>query len=156
MKEYITINEEDPNSIDAVQLMNELSDTLEAITGSSGRGSFNPSDVYGPRAAFIIARNINGEAVGCSAIRAIDDNTAEVKRMYAKEKGKGIGSKLLSYLELRALEMGYTKLRLETRLINKRAVAFYESMGYNRIPNYGSYINRPEAVCFEKKLKEKE
>lgn len=152
MNEYITIYEEDPYSTDAKQLMDELSDILEDITGSSGRGSFDPVDVCGSRAVFIIARNINGNAVGCGALRMIDDYTAEVKRMYAKESGQGIGSKMLSYLERKALEMGYTTLKLETRLMNERAVAFYESMGYYRISNYGNYINRPEAVCFEKIL----
>lgn len=43
MSGYISIKEEDPNTTDAINLMNELSDTLEYITGNSGRSSFNPS-----------------------------------------------------------------------------------------------------------------
>ena len=39
--------------------------------------------------------------------------TAEVKRMYAKEKGMGIGNKILSYLECQAVDMGYKSLRLD-------------------------------------------
>ena len=152
MSGYITIKEEDPNTPDAIQLMDELSDALESITGNSGRSSFNTSDIFGQRAIFVLAYNENGEAVGCGAIRPIDDKTAEVKRMYAKEKGVGIGTKVLSHLEAKAQELGYTALRLETRLINQRAVAFYENRGYYRIPNYGKYVNRPEAVCFEKRL----
>lgn len=152
MSGYIIIKEEDPNTPNAIKLMNELSDALESITGNSGRSSFSTSDICGQRAIFVLAYNENEEAVGCGAIRPIDDKTAEVKRMYAKEKGIGIGTKVLSYLESKAQELGYTALRLETRLINQRAVAFYENRGYYRILNYGKYVNRPEAICFEKRL----
>lgn len=152
MSKYITVQEVDPKSSDAIHIMDELSNDLESITGNSGRGSFNTSDACGQRAVFAIARNQDGEAVGCGAIRPIDENTAEVKRMYAKEKGIGVGTKVLSYLETKAQKMGYSVLRLETRLINQRAVSFYENSGYYRILNYGKYVNRPEAVCFEKQL----
>ena len=72
--------------------------------------------------------------------------------MYAKQKGMGIGTKVLTYLESRARDMGYSALRLETRRINRNAVSFYEKSGYHRIPNYGKYADRPEAACFEKQL----
>jgi ribosomal protein S18 acetylase RimI-like enzyme len=152
MSNGITIGEEDPYTPDAMHLMDELSDALESITGNSGRSSFNLNDVCGQQATFVIARNDDGEAVGCGAIRPIDNTMAEVKRMYAKEKGMGVGAKVLSYLEIKALEMGYSVLRLETRSVNHRAVEFYENRGYYQIPNYGKYVNRPEAVCFEKQL----
>ncbi len=106
----------------------------------------------GMRATFVFAYNESEEPVGCGAIRQIDELTAEVKRMYAKEKGRGIGTKILTYLEAKAQELGYTALRLETRLVNQRAVEFYENRGYTRIPNYGKYVNRPKAICFEKQL----
>lgn len=152
MKSVIVIKEEDPNTPDALMLMDELSKALEDITGDSGRNSFAVEDVCVPRALFVIARNEEGEAVGCGAIRPMDENTAEVKRMYAKAKATGIGSEVLLCLEARARELGYSALRLETRLINQRAVSFYENKGYYRIPNYGKYINNQKAVCFEKKL----
>lgn len=152
MSKHIAIKEIDSNTAEAISLINDLSDTLEAITGSSGRSSFEPSDVCGHRATFVLAYNENGEAVGCGAIRPIDENTAEVKRMFAKEKGRGIGTKVLSFLEAKAQELGYATLRLETRFVNQRAVEFYENKGYRRISNYGKYVSRPEAVCFEKNL----
>lgn len=69
-----------------------------------------------------------------------------------RTKAIGIGTKILSYLEAQAMEMGYKSLWLETRLINHQAVSFYESRGYYRIPNYGKYVDRLDAVCFEKRL----
>lgn len=148
----IHIQEEDPGTPDAILLLDELSDTLKAITGASGRTSFDPEDVRVARSIFVMARDEEGNAVGCGAFRPIDDATAEVKRMYTRDKGRGVGSLILAYLEEKAKEFGYKALRLETRLVNAQAVSFYASRGYNRIPNFGRYAGRPEAVCFEKEL----
>ena len=141
-----------PNHPDAILLMDELSKTLQSITGASGKNSFNPNDVCVPRSLFVIAYDEDGEAMGCGAIRPINEDIAEVKRMFAKTKDKGVGSEILSYLEMQAQEMNYSTLWLETRLINNGAVSFYEKNGYHRITNYGKYENNPEAVCFEKNI----
>jgi ribosomal protein S18 acetylase RimI-like enzyme len=150
--EEIIIKAEDPHSPDAVQLMNELSMCLYSITGDGGQSSFHVEDVCGPRSLFAIARNLKADAIGCGAFRPMDEKTAEVKRMYVRERSSGVGSMLLSFLERQAAQMGYETLRLETRLVNQGAVSFYERNGYRRIPNYGRYQGRPEAVCFEKAL----
>lgn len=146
------IVEVSPDTKDALLLMDELSDELESITGDSGRKSFNFSDVCVPNSIFVVAYNENGEAVGCGGIRPINKNIAEVKRVYAKVKGMNIGTKILQYLEIHAQKMGYSSLWLETRLVNKRAVAFYQKRGYHRIKGYGKYADNLKAVCFEKKI----
>ena len=150
--EEIVLAAEDPRCPDATLLMHELSACLHAITGDGGQSSFSVEDVCVPRSIFAIARNMRGEAVGCGAFRPMDEKAAEIKRMYVREKSSGVGTKLLSYLEQQAFAMGYQVLRLETRLVNQGAVAFYERKGYRRIPNYGRYQDRAEAVCFEKRL----
>ncbi len=150
--EEISISAEDARSPDAMLMMNELTRCLQAITGDGGQGSFSVEDVCVPRSLFAVARNRQGDAIGCGAFRPMDEKTVEIKRMYMREKLKGIGSKLLSYLEQQASIMGYDVLRLETRLVNQKAVTFYERNGYRRIPNYGRYQGRAEAVCFEKHL----
>lgn len=92
------------------------------------------------------------EPVGCGAIRPIDENIAELKRMFAKVKTKGVGTQILAYLEMQAKKLGYSAIWLETRLINEDAVSFYKKKGYSKIPNYGKYVGNTEAICFEKKL----
>lgn len=138
----------DPALPEATALLDELSARLADITGSSGRSSFDLEDVRLPGALFVLARNAAGEAVGCGAFRPMGEGTAEVKRMYAQFAGAGFA--ILTHLEAAAREFGYHRLRLETRLVNQRAVAFYEKHGYARIPNFGKYAGRTEAVCFEK------
>ncbi|WP_160687211.1 GNAT family N-acetyltransferase [Clostridium sp. C2-6-12] len=138
------IIEKDPNESDAILLMGELSQTLETITGASGKNSFNSEDVCVPRSLFVIAYDEKDEP--------IDENIAEVKRMFAKVKTSGVGTQILSYLEMQAKKLGYSAIWLETRLINEKAVSFYKKSGYSKIPNYGKYVDQPNAICFEKKL----
>jgi len=148
----ITIAAENPNSPDSIALMEELSETLAAITGDSGKSSFDPNDVLSVKARFVVARDQQGIAIGCGAFRPLQDDVAEVKRMFARRGTSGIGSAILSFLETEAKNLGYAILRLETRLVNERAVSFYEKHEYIRIPNFGKYVGNAHAVCFEKKL----
>ncbi len=144
--------EEDPSAPESIQLMAELSTALEAITGDGGNASFDAADVRGPMACFVVARDVHGAAVGCGAFRPLEPGVAEIKRMYARHGTSGVGSAVLRHLEAEAAALGYQALWLETRLVNRRAVDFYEARGYVRIANYGKYIGNPLAVCFEKQL----
>lgn len=145
----ITIGIENINSSDAITLMDELSAELEHITGNSGRGSFDNSDINNSRSIFVIARE-SDIAVGCGAFRELSNDTAEIKRMYAKKKSVGVGGKILAHLEEQAKEIGYSRIVLETRKCNEKAVSFYQHHGYRVIKNYGKYVEMPEAICFEK------
>ncbi|QYF95315.1 GNAT family N-acetyltransferase [Massilia sp. PAMC28688] len=142
----------DPDHPDAQLLLAELSAALEAITGSSGAASFAPDDVRGPGAAFALARDDDGRALGCGALRQLTGDIGEIKRMYARPGSGGAGAALLAYLEHTAHALGYSRLWLETRCVNTRAMAFYARHGYTRIANYGQYRGRPEAACFEKRI----
>ena len=152
----ITVERADPGCADALALIDALSNTLTALTGASGRASFDPADVRGARACFAIARGPGG-ALGCGALRPLEaegqGDVGEIKRMFARPGTAGVGSAVLRFLEAEAARLGYTTLRLETRLVNARAVAFYERRGYVRIANYGRYVGKPEAACFEKRLR---
>ena len=148
----IAVSAEDPAGADALALVAELSAALTAITGASGQASFDVSDVRGPRACFALARDVHGCALGCGALRPIDAGVAEIKRMFARPGTRGVGSALLRHLEAEASRRGYVALRLSTRRVNARAVAFYERHGWRRIPGYGRYAGSDVSVCFEKVL----
>jgi len=148
----IQLAEEDAGAADSLALIMELSTALEAITGDSGRASFDVEDVQGPTGCFVVARNGDGEAIGCGAFRPLQPGVAEIKRMYARHGTSGVGSAVLHFLEREAQACGYQAIWLETRLVNRRAVDFYTARGYVRIANYGKYIGNPLAVCFEKTL----
>ncbi|KAB7893296.1 GNAT family N-acetyltransferase [Rouxiella sp. S1S-2] len=148
----ITVEKSDPFSTESQFLVEKLSSELAAITGDSGKNNFTVDSMDQDRSLWVLARNKEGEAIGCGAIRPLTQDIAELKRMFADRSSPGIGNALLTFLETSAKSMGYTELWLETRHVNHRAVNFYRKNGYVSIENYGPYKGRDEAVCFSKKL----
>jgi GNAT superfamily N-acetyltransferase len=148
----IAVSAEDPAGAEALALVAELTATLTAITGDGGQASFDPADVRGPRACFALARGAHGRALGCGALRPLDAEVGELKRMFARPGTRGVGSAVLQFLEREAARHGYAALRLSTRRVNERAVAFYARHGYRRIDGYGHYVGSEVSVCFEKAL----
>lgn len=141
----------DPACAEARVLLAELDAALAAITGDSGASSFDPAGARGPDAVFLLARGADGQALGCGALRPLDDGVAELKRMYARP-GSGAGSILLAALEEQAALLGYRAIRLSTRRVNARAVDFYLRHGYAPVAAYGSYVGRAVSVCLGKSL----
>lgn len=149
--EPIIINA-DIGSQDARELISELNEKLKEITGNDGSSHFASKQMDDVNSAFLIAY-ISGVPYGCGAIRQMSENSAEIKRVYARENTCGVGTLIVKALEKKALEYGYNTLYLETRAINTNAIAFYEKNGYVRCPNYGVYEGKDYAVCFTKTLK---
>ena len=102
----------------------------------------------------VVLTYIDQEPLGCGALKQFGPSTMEVKRMYVPPSGmkKGIASKVLSELELWALELSCTKCVLETGKRQPEAIALYHKNGYTQIPNYGQYAGMENSICFEKKL----
>lgn len=146
------VHAESPLSADAALLMEELSATLARITGDSGQSSFDAQDVTGDGACFAIARDAQGAALGCGALRPLQEGVAEIKRMYARPGTRGVGSAVLAFLEQEARRLGYRAVWLSTRRVNGAAVAFYHKRGYQVIAGYGKYLGNPVSVCFAKRL----
>jgi len=92
--------------------------------------------------------------VGSGALRPLDDETMEVKRMFVSPdvRGKGVASEVLKALETWAAELGYLSLRLETGKRQPEAISLYTKAGFSIIPNFGKYWNVENSVCFEKHL----
>ena len=68
-------------------------------------------------------------------------------------QNRGLGSFLLSWLEKPAAIAGIVRLRLEARVDNRRAIAFYEKRGFvewARVAGY--YQGTVDAVRLEKRL----
>jgi GNAT superfamily N-acetyltransferase len=147
----LVVQETSPGEAVAKLLLASLSHELLQITGNDGTASFAEEDVHVERSVFLVAWS-DGEPVGCGGLRPLTDEVCEIKRMYAKYPGRGIGSAILQHLEGYAQKFGYKAIWLETRKINTKAVQFYLIHGYRERSNYGKYIGRPEAICFEKDL----
>ncbi|NLP60273.1 GNAT family N-acetyltransferase [Paraburkholderia sacchari] len=104
------------------------------------------------RSAFAVARTIDGQAIGCGALRHYSFEIAEFKRIYRRPQWPGAGAVILHFLEDVAALMGYRRVILETRAANRRAVAFYQRHGFQTIEPFGEYIGADDAHCFGKAL----
>ena len=147
----LSIKISNPNDPSAYPIIEELSQNLYERFGSDGKNSFTDWEYNNPKYVFIIAQ-LDAEIVGCGTIRPLSEKRGEVKRMFAKCPRKNIGQTILSFLETKAKELNYEELVLETRVKNEEACSFYLKSNYTKIPNYGKYINRLDAVCFQKTL----
>lgn len=93
---------------------------------------------YGPPSGSLIMAFINNQAGGCVAIRKIEENICEIKRLYVREdyRGLGIGRSLLDIIIKEASKLDYRSIRLDTLPTMKKAQALYRSFGFYDIEPY--------------------
>lgn len=94
---------------------------------------------YAPPTGRLFLATAGGKTAGCIALRKIDDETGEMKRLFVREafRGSSTGVKLIEKLIAEAREIGYRKIRLDT-LPSKmpKAVALYRRHGFREIAPY--------------------
>jgi GNAT superfamily N-acetyltransferase len=151
----IEIRREEIASPIARALIADLNAELTDLYPEEGANHFRlDADEVAPGwGAFVVAR-AGGRTVGCGAVRRLDAETAEVKRMFVKRaaRGQGIGRLLLAALEGEALLLGARRLVLETGQRQPAALGLYERAGFARIPAFGAYVGTPLSVCMGKDL----
>lgn len=99
--------------------------------------NFDPAEMTPPKGWFVVAR-LDGEPVGCGALKRLEDGVGEVKRVWTSPSARGLGvaSRIMDRLEAQAAEAGFTILRLDTNGTLKEAQAMYAKRGYRPIPRY--------------------
>jgi GNAT superfamily N-acetyltransferase len=151
----LTIAPEPFDSDDAQRLIGALDEGLAQLYPPEQRfgPNFNATQIADGRGAFLVARQ-GGRAVGCGAIRVLDDTSAEVKRMYVEPevRGQGVGRQVLDALEQAAREMGVRRLVLETGIHQDAAIALYVHAGFSKCDCWGEYLTSPTSVCYAKQL----
>ena len=91
----------------------------------------------------------DGEMICTGALRRMDDETCELKRLWLlhDHHGKGLGYRMLNELLSIARAMGYKRIRLETDPVaQSRALEFYKQVGFYEIPGYSG---RNDEVAME-------
>jgi len=127
----------DPESLDAQWAMAQYFAELDARFD----GGFDPGDALAdarayqpPTGAFVLA----AERSGCGAVVRVDDERAEIKRMWVAPaaRGRGLGRRLLLRLEDEARALGATTVILDTNGVLTEAIAMYTAAGYRAIERY--------------------
>jgi putative acetyltransferase len=104
--------------------------TLEDV--DNYQRDYNP-----PGGLFLVA--LDGDRlIGTGALRRMDDETGELRRMWLLEpyQGRGIGYRLWLELAAFARSSGYRRICLTTDTENERARRFYRQLGFQMIENY--------------------
>lgn len=137
---------------DFISLVSKLDAYLSITDGDehSFYDQFNKIDSI----KHVVVAYVDARPVACGAIKQIDLDKMEVKRMYVMplERGRGYATKILKALEEWTTELGFKICVLETGKRQKEAVALYEKNNYKRIANYGQYTGVDNSICFQKKL----
>jgi DNA-binding MarR family transcriptional regulator/GNAT superfamily N-acetyltransferase len=90
-----------------------------------------PHEVRPPAGEFFVAY-LNGEPIGCGAVKHHADRPAEIKRMWVapQARGLGLGRRLLRTLEACAREAGAHTARIETNGDLTEALSLYATAGW--------------------------
>ncbi len=82
----------------------------------------------------------NGEVAGSIALRKIDDENCELKRMYIKPafRRKGIAKTLVHQLIADARKIGYRYMLLDTLPFLQTAIRMYKNIGFYEIDQYNN------------------
>jgi putative acetyltransferase len=151
----LVIEAVDPQHAQALALLHEASVEARALYpdlfAPDSPAPTNPP--LADRERYLLAWR-DGVPVGCGALQGVDALTGELRRMFVTRGARrsGVARALLTRLEAEAQALGYRRLRLETGVRQKPAIALYRSAGWRRIAAYGSFVGDPTSVCFGKPL----
>ena len=109
----------------------------------------NLSGRYSPPDGRLLLASVDGKLAGCIALRKLEENICEMKRLYVRKdfRGLGLGNTMIEKLIGDARAIGYSKIHLDTFPPKmEKAVKLYESHGFTPIPPY--YDNPHNGVLF--------
>src|SRR5262249_25661062 len=94
---------------------------------------------YEPPQGIYLLAYVDNKAAGTVALKRLDNDICEMKRLFVSPKFRGIGlGKLLAERIIdEAKKFGYTKMRLDnSRSVMAKAVLLYKSLGFYEIEPY--------------------
>ncbi|MFC7067386.1 GNAT family N-acetyltransferase [Brucella rhizosphaerae] len=111
-----------------------------------------------PATTVFVARDEDGKAVGCGALKMHNDGVGELKRMFTlpEVRGKRVGSALVDAIVALAATRGVSRLVLETGTGPgfDGAWRLYENSGFARCGVVLDYPDSEYSAFFEKRLVE--
>lgn len=93
---------------------------------------------YAPPSGTLLIAAVNNIPIGCVALRKLDNEICEMKRLFVKNnyRGMNIGRALIEKLIEKAKSLGYKKMRLDTVPSMQKAQKLYCLTGFYVIDAY--------------------
>lgn len=93
---------------------------------------------YAPPRGRLALALAGDRAAGCIALRPLESQGCEMKRLYVRPewRGQGLGRLLANWVIGQAREIGYACLRLDTLASMHPAISLYHSLGFREISPY--------------------
>lgn len=90
---------------------------------------------YAPPGGRLALATIDGQPAGCIALRPVDADRAEAKRLYVRPafRGCGLGRALMEWMMAEARAAGYREIVGDTMPVMREALALYQRMGIELI-----------------------
>ena len=131
---------ESPQQIEAVRrLLREYEASLNVslcFQGFEKELAELPGDYAPPRGRLLLGCD-GDEPAGCVALRGLDEETCEMKRLYLRPEFRGQGAgRWLPGRYPGSSHSGYKRMRLDTLAAMQDAKALYESLGFRHIEPY--------------------
>ncbi|ATU91952.1 GNAT family N-acetyltransferase [Phyllobacterium zundukense] len=152
----ISVAVETPLQDDVRALVDDLNDHLLPLSPIECQFKMTVEQMAGDDTTVFVARDENGHAVGCGALKEHGDGVGEVKRMFTRPtiRGQRVGSTLLDAITNLAKDKGVTRLVLETGTGPGFADAYrlYERSGFTRCGVVLDYPDSEHSAFYEKQL----
>jgi len=101
----------------------------------------NLPGAYSPPDGRLLLAQLSGQPAGCVALRKLENNICEMKRLYVRPayRGKRLGKMLVDRVIAEAHTIGYQSMRLDTVASSMLdAIELYRRIGFREIPPYRS------------------
>lgn len=148
------IEERSYDDPDVVRMVAEVQQVYVEMYGGPDEAVVEPHEFVTPQGLFLVGI-LDGVAVATGGWRRLDDDDAEIKRMYVSPpaRRRGLSRLMLAEVERTAAAAGIRRLVLNTGPHQAAAIALYEQAGYVPVAPFGHYSEYGSAVFFAKPVR---
>ncbi len=111
------------------------------------------STMYGPPGGLFLLAWEGNELAGCGGLRRMDDDVAELRRVFVRPqfRHRGLARTISMALMGEARRIGYVSVRLDIPPKLSDGIRLYQSLGFGVIPPYAA--QPPGAICMEARVR---